>query len=184
MKGLQKIHKEPLQWLYTLALAMTIFYGYYQVMKILPAVGKVPACVVGGSLTIKNVVFSGLLSVLTALILAGLVRLYLLRKSIVKSTKTGSILGFGFLTGFFTIFCTLCTIPLISIFGFSVGLGFFTTYNLFFKILSLIFMLTALVLLNKQLGDCKSCIKYPQGVFSSIYEKRHKIQSHTKTKNH
>ena len=157
MKGLQKIHKEPLQWFYTLTLAMGIFYGYYQVMKILPAVGDVPACIVGGSLTLKNVVFSGFLSALTALVLAGLIRLYLLRRSIVKSTKTGSILGLGFLTGFFTVFCTLCTIPVVSIFGFGIGLGFFTTYNLFFKIVSMIFMIAALILLDKQLNSCEAC---------------------------
>jgi len=130
-------------------------------MKILPGVGNVPACVVGGSMTIKNVIFSGLLSALTALILAGLMRLYLLRKSIVKTAKTGSILGFGFLTGFFTVFCTLCTIPIISIFGFSVGFGFFTMYNLLFKILSMIFMITALILLDKQLNSCETCILTP-----------------------
>lgn len=76
----------------------------------------------------------------------------------IKNVKTGSVMGFGFLLGFFTVFCTLCTIPVISIFGFAVGLGFFTTYNLVFKILSLLLMILALTLLNKQLNFCETCM--------------------------
>ncbi len=158
MKGLQKIHEEPLQWLYTITLAAIIFYSYYLVMRLLPGVGQVPACLVGGALTLQNLIFSALLSFLTALIISGLFRLYVKRKSMIKNVKTGSVMGFGFLLGFFTVFCTLCTIPVISIFGFAVGLGFFTTYNLIFKILSLLLMILALTLLNKQLNFCETCI--------------------------
>lgn len=156
MKGLQKIHEEPLQWLYTFTLGAMIFYGYYLIMKLLPGVGSAPACIVGGSFSIQNLIFSGLLSFLTALTIAGLLRLYFLRRSF--KLKTGSVLSVGFLLGFFTVFCTLCTIPVISVFGLAVGLGFFTTYNLFFKTLSLILMLAALFMLNKQLNFCGSCI--------------------------
>jgi hypothetical protein len=158
MKGLQKIHEEPLQWLYTLTCAAIIFYSYYLVMRLLPGVGQVPACLVGGALTLQNLIFSALLSFLTALIISGLFRLYVKRKSMIKNVKTGSVMGFGFLLGFFTVFCTLCTIPVISIFGFAVGLGFFTTYNLVFKILSLLLMILALTLLNKQLNFCETCM--------------------------
>lgn len=158
MKGLQKIHEEPLQWLYTLTCAAIIFYSYYLVMRLLPGVGQVPACLVGGALTAQNLIFSALISFLTALTISGLFRLYVKRKSMIKNVKTGSVMGFGFLLGFFTVFCTLCTIPVISIFGFAVGLGFFTTYNLIFKILSLLLMILALTLLNKQLNVCETCV--------------------------
>lgn len=157
MKGLQKIHAEPLQWLYTITLALIIFYAYYLIMKLFPAVGTTPACLIGGSLTKENLLFSGLLSFLTALNLAGLFRLYRTRKSLLKTSKTGSTLGLGFLFGFFTLFCTLCTIPLISIFGLGIGLGFFTAYNTPFKALSILLMLTALYFLSKQLRECDSC---------------------------
>lgn len=156
MKGLQKIHSEPLQWLYTFTLGAVIFYGYYLVMKLLPGVGSAPACIVGGSFSTQNLIFSGILSFLTALTIAGLLRLYFLRRSF--KLKTGSVLSVGFLLGFFTVFCTLCTIPVISVFGLAVGLGFFTTYNLLFKVLSLILMLSALFMLNKQLNFCESCV--------------------------
>ncbi len=76
----------------------------------------------------------------------------------IKNVKTGSVMGFGFLLGFFTVFCTLCTIPVISVFGFAVGLGFLTTYNLAFKILSLVLMFMALTLLDKQLNFCETCV--------------------------
>lgn len=157
MKGLQKIHTKPIQLLYTFSLAAVVFYVYYLVMKIFPGMSEVPACLIGGSLSPENIIFSGLLSVLTALTLAGLFRLYLMRKSLTRSLKTSPLLGLGFLVGFFTIFCTLCTIPVLSIFGLGISLGFFSTYNLLFKMLSFLLLLASLFLLDKQLRTCETC---------------------------
>lgn len=146
------------QYLYTLALAALIFDAYYLIMKRLPAVGGTKACQVGGALTIENLIFSAILSILTALILAGLFRLYNLKTSLKQKAATGSLLGVGFVVGFFTVFCTLCTIPVISLFGLAIGLGFFSTYNLLFKFLSLLIMSLALYLVRRQLRNhCLTC---------------------------
>lgn len=152
------IFTHPSQYLYTLALAALLFDAYYLVMKELPSVSGTKACVIGGALTTENLIFSGLISVLTAIILIGLFRLYRLKASLRQRAATGSFLSIGFIVGFFTVFCTLCTIPVISFFGLSIGLSFFTTYNLLFKLLSIFLMLLALFLLNGQLkNDCKRC---------------------------
>jgi len=158
MKGLLKIHEKSHQYLYTFALGALIFNGYYWVMKRLPSVGDVPACTIGGAVTPENLFFSGVLSILTALMIAGFIRLYSLRKTVKKKGLTGSIASLGFIVGFFTVFCALCTIPVISFFGLAIGLGFFTTYNLFFKILSIVLMLISLALLDSQLSNaCQIC---------------------------
>lgn len=158
MDGLLKIHSRSYQYLYTVALAATMFDAYYLIMKRLPSYGKVEACIVGGAITPENLIFSGVLSLMTAVMLAGLMRLYLVRQSVKKSAATGSMMSLGFIVGFFTVFCALCTIPVISVFGLAIGLGFFTTYNLFFKILSIVLMSFSLYLLNKQLkSECETC---------------------------
>lgn len=158
MNGLSKIHTHPVQYLYTLTLGAIIFDGYYLVMKNLPSSGDVPACSVGAALTIENIIFSVALSILTALMVAGMIRLYLLRKTIKKAGLPSSVAGLGFIIGFFTVFCALCTIPVISVFGFAIGLGFFTTYNLAFKIISIVLMLFSFFLLDRQLNNaCQSC---------------------------
>ena len=157
MKGLLSIHQKPLHYFYTVALAALIFDGYFLLMKNLPGVGSVPACIVGGSLTLGNILFSVILSILTAIMIAGLIRLYQERSYRKKATINSSLAGFGFIVGFFTVFCALCTIPVISLFGVAIGLGFFTTYNLFFKLISLAVMFFSLYLLNKQLSDSCSC---------------------------
>lgn len=146
------------QYLYTLALAAVIFDAYYLIMKRLPAVNDTKACQIGGALTTENLIFSAVLSMLAALILAGLFRLYRLRTSLKQKVATGSLLSVGFVVGVFTVFCTVCTIPVISLFGLGIGLGFFTTYNLLFKILSLLIMGLALYRVRRQLRNhCQAC---------------------------
>lgn len=158
MQGIYSIHTRPQHYFFTAAIASLIFDAYYLVMKRLPSVGDVPACTIGGALTFENIIFSGILSILTAIMLAGLVRLYIIRKSVKVGAVSGSLAGAGFIFGFFTVFCTLCTIPVISIFGIAVRLGFFTTYNLLFKILSILLMILSLSILNKKLKfECKIC---------------------------
>lgn len=157
MKGLLSIHQKPLHYFYTFALAALIFDGYFLIMKKLPGVGAVPACTVGGSLTLGNIVFSVLLSILTAIMIAGLIKLYKMRSQRKNAKINSSLAGFGFIIGFFTVFCALCTIPVISLFGVAIGLGFFTTYNLLFKVISLAFMGLSLYLLNRQLSSACSC---------------------------
>lgn len=161
LKGLLKIHTRPVHYLYTLTLAALIFDGYYLVMTRLPSVGDVPACTIGGALTTENLLFSAFLSLITALMIAGMIRLYFLRKNIEKiggGLASSSMAGLGFIVGFFTVFCALCTIPIISVFGLAIGLGFFTTYNLTFKIISLALMLFSLILLDRQLNRaCDNC---------------------------
>jgi hypothetical protein len=135
-------------------LAAPIFLGYIQIMMRLPSThGNVPACFVGAAYTPDNVFFSAALSLMTAWMLWGLWDLARARTA-KKSWQEGSLGLLGFVIGFFTVFCALCTIPVISIFGLAVGLGFFTTYNAIFKGLSLGMMAYALWLMEQRRKNC------------------------------
>lgn len=154
MKTFEIIKVNPLHWI---ALTALIFDVYFIIMKRLPGVGSIPACTIGGSLTVENIFFSLILSGLTAFNILGLIKLYKVRSKAVSKKGTSSLAGLGFIIGFFTVFCALCTIPVISVFGLAIGLGFFTTYNLYFKIVSLLLMAGSLYLLNKQLENHCAC---------------------------
>lgn len=126
----------------------------YYFMSTLPG-HKDLACVIGAGLTFWNMMFSIALSLMAGVMVAGIFALYKKHKS---RLAVSSLSGFGVLIGTMTIFCTACTLPVISLFGLSIGLTFFTTYNLTFKILSLAVMATGLYLLNGQMADkCKIC---------------------------
>jgi len=141
-----------------LLVAITVTAGFfalnYYVMKNLPGTRDL-ACVIGAALTPFNITFAVVISILTGLIAAGMIDLFKQRKAAITS-GSGSVLGI--LVGFFTIFCAACTIPFISIFGVSISLLFFSTYDLPLKILSLLLILLSIYLLNKQLRGCEKCV--------------------------
>ena len=122
--------------------------SYYIMTTLVGNAGNM--CKIGAALTLKNIFFSFTLSMLASIMLTGLIKLLKQKQLSFGST---SLLGFGTLTGIFTIFCTLCTLPIIMIGGFSISFGFFTDYNNFFKLLSLLLMVIGLYLLNKQLNN-------------------------------
>lgn len=149
--------KNPTNLLVAIGVTAIFFSMNYYFMSQLP--GEINfTCVPKGYLTTGNIVFAAALAVLTGVMIAGLMELYQYKKRSLGSMA--GVTGVGVLIGTMTVFCTACTIPVISLFGFSVGLGFFTTYNLAFKILSLLVMCVGLYFLEKQLRDqCLICKK-------------------------
>jgi hypothetical protein len=134
-----------------------LFLFDYRLIRTLPAAGKF-ACLIGGALTPFNISFSLVLSLLMGIMIAGIFHLFLQKKQD-GAFATTSLLGIGTTMGFFTTFCTACTLPIFSLFGLSLGLGFFTTYNLQFKIVSAALLFVGLYLLNQQMrGDCQRCV--------------------------
>jgi len=148
--------KEPTNLFVFVGVTVLFFDMNYYFMSKLPGTRDF-ACIVGGNMTPINLIFSILLSLLTALMFSGVIMLSKQRHA-EKNTAAG-IASLGAIIGTFTVFCTTCTIPIISLFGLSVGLNFFTTYNLIFKIVSLLLMLAGLYHLETQLrGNCKRCV--------------------------
>ncbi len=145
----------PTQLFVMIGSAVLFFDLNFWMMKNLPGVRDL-MCVVGGNYNATNVIFSVLLSLMAGIMIAGVVTLFQKRRSkLAASSATGA----GLLVGGFTVFCTACTLPVISLFGVSLGLTVFTTYNLAFKIVSLFLMAAGLRLVNRQLNDnCNICI--------------------------
>ena len=112
-------------------------------------------CVIGAGLTVENFAFSIAISSLVGLMASGFIEL---RKKHKNTLAVSSTSGLGALLGIFTLFCPICTIPVLSVFGASVGLSFFTTYNLVFKIIALFLMLIAVYMLDGRLDEeCAVC---------------------------
>lgn len=145
----------------TVLVASVLFLFNYRLMASLPAQGQY-ACLIGGALTPFNLAFSALLSLLTGIMGAGLFTV-LRQRQREHIMTTGSLLGVGTMVGVFTTFCTACTIPVFSLFGLSLGFGFFMTYNLAFKVVSLVFLLVGLYFLSQQLDNsCRRCVMGPK----------------------
>lgn len=112
------------------------------------------ACAIGANLTPFNIIFSGLMSIFAGMMIVGIGALIKKKRN---ATQAVSLSGIGFVSGIFTLFCTVCILPLVTIFGVAIDLGFFTTYNVFFKLISLLLFVWGLWLLNRKLA-CERCV--------------------------
>jgi hypothetical protein len=153
-----KILKEPSSALMALGASFIFFDVNYYFMKTLPGSEDL-MCVVGANLTTANVIFSVFYSLLAGILIAGVVELFKRRAS-KSASSVGGITGVGMLLGSLTVFCPACTIPVVSLFGLSFGLGAFTEYNVVFKVVSVALLLGSMYLMEKQLADnCEMCKK-------------------------
>lgn len=132
------------------ASSLILFNISYYVMANFPGFRN-NMCVIGAGLTPVNIVYSIIISIMAGVLIANIPQF--VRIKTFRSTSSGFT---GLLLGGFTIFCPLCTLPAISLFGISISLSFFTTYDGWIKMLSLILMIWSLYLVNKKLS-CSVC---------------------------
>lgn len=111
------------------------------------------ACIPGGNITASNIIFALFLSFSTAFLLTAMIYVFQMPKvcSIGIKSKIMGFTGISATSGIFTVFCTLCTLPLFSLLGVSVGFSFFTIYNGWFKGISILFSLISLIVIQKHL---------------------------------
>ncbi len=115
-------------------------------------------CVPDGAFTTENIYFSILISFLMGLFVVGMKELFQKKSNLLKKSATLSIFSVSGLLGTFTVFCPVCTIGVVSIFGISFGLNVFLDYNTEIKVLSAFLLIFGLYWLNGQLkDDCKIC---------------------------
>lgn len=132
----------------------SLFYANYFVMSQLPGAMDL-MCIMGGGLTFPNLLFAGIISAMAALVLVGFVEAAFVRRG--ASLRAGSSSAFGLVAGALTTFCTLCSLPVISLFGLSLSLGFITDYAIEFKLVSLLLLGGGLYLVNRDLK--KACLR-------------------------
>jgi hypothetical protein len=133
-----------------------IFSFEYYLMATLPG-AKNFQCVIGGFLTPLNITFSLSSSLLMGLMVTGIVSVVSRKRG--SAAAATSLGGISAAIGILTTFCTLCTLPVLTLFGLSLGLEIFTTYNLAFKVMSMAFLFVGLYFLNMQMSrQCRICI--------------------------
>jgi hypothetical protein len=141
--------------------AFLLFDFSYYLMSTLPG-SKDYMCVEGANLTPENIIFSIILSLMVGVMAAGLINLFTIQTAKSKAKLT-SIGGIGLGIGSLTMFCSVCTLPILSLFGLSVVFELFLEYSLIFRTISFLMLGTALFLLNKQLLEgCKKCVYEPE----------------------
>ncbi len=135
--------------------AGSLFALNYYLMAHLPGERNL-MCVIGGGLTFPNILFAGLMSAMAGLVVVGFVETTLGRRK--GSVRGGSSSLAGLIAGGLTSFCTLCSLPVISLFGFSLGLGFFTDYAWHFRAISVLLLGMGIFLVNRDLQrECLRC---------------------------
>ncbi|QQR83713.1 hypothetical protein IPJ72_00660 [Candidatus Peregrinibacteria bacterium] len=143
------------------AVGSTFFAINYYAMAHLPG-SRDFMCVMGGNLTVIGIIFSVLLSIAAGLLAGGMWEKMTLNAT-AKNWKMGSASGIGLLLGTLTSFCTVCTFPLIGLFGVSSLMSFMSEHQLIFKAASLALMGLGLYLLNQQLkNECGFLCKITQ----------------------
>lgn len=126
---------------------ITLILFLFQMYLMIYLPGEVDLmCVERGYFTIQNILYAVILSLVLSL-------LFVSSFSIVRSSKSYGVFSFGisgvsaiFLT--LTSFCTICTWPIVTLLGVSIGLSGFSIYNLEIKIVTLILVCLGLGLVE------------------------------------
>lgn len=167
---LLRIIREPVYTLVWAGLSFLLFDVCLYLMITLTG-SRDNMCMVGANLTWENTIFSILLSLGLGLIVTILA--YSAREH-VRIGATTSVLGtLGSLIGFFTLFCGVCSLSLISSLLVSLGLGaisfadterflgplmeFSVTYNVLVKVACLVMIGVTLWFLEKRLATNWMC---------------------------
>ena len=134
-----------------------LFFGLnYLVMKNLPGTDGYQC--LPDSLNIENIVFSIMISFIMGIFIVGMKELFSAKKYAMQNVSTVSLFSVGGILSLFTIFCPVCTIGVVSIFGLSFGLNFFVDYEEWVRVVSILLLVFGLYWINGQLkDDCKVC---------------------------
>lgn len=139
-----------------LGFAFLFFDLQYLMMSRLPGY-RDEMCVMGAGLNPSNITFAIATSLFAGLFIVGFIETLRKKQTSYKALSLSSV---GALVGSMTVFCASCTIPVLSLFGLAFGFGFFTTYNIWFKIISLTLMSIGLYQIDKQIrGNCDYCVE-------------------------
>ena len=143
---------------------LAIFAGFsllffsinYWVMKNLPGTDGYQC--LPNSLNTENITFAIIISLIMGVFVVGMKELFSAKNSTTDKISSASIFSIGGIVSLFTIFCPICTIGVVSIFGLSFGLNFFVEYEAWIKIASILMLIFGLYWINGQLkDDCQIC---------------------------
>lgn len=148
--------KNPTYLLISLGFSFFLFDVQYVMMASLPGYEN-DMCVMGAGLKLSNIAFAVTMSLLGGVFFSGFVKTLVNRSASLQAVSFSSI---GILIASMTVFCAACTLPVISLFGLAFGLEFFSTYNIWFKIISMLLIGIGLYQIDQQIrGECERCVE-------------------------
>lgn len=156
MRGIFSFYKKPSVVFLTLALGVLLSSLYAYFLDTLP--GSDPnglACMEGGNLTPFNLIYGAILSFLVSVFVV--VSLFSYKRKRKGSLLSGSAFSLSAMLAFLSAFCTLCVFPSLAFLGLGVSLSFLTSYGGVLKILSILFILAALYLMDRRLRIACDC---------------------------
>jgi hypothetical protein len=153
--SLLHVLKSPMSLLVMSGFAFLLFDVQYVMMSQLPG-SRDEMCVMGAGLNTPNILFAIFMSLLGAAFIVGFIETLRQRKTSFKALSSS---GAGAILGSLTVFCPACTLPVLSLFGAAYGFSFFTTYDIWIKVISVILISYGLYQIDKQIkGNCTFCV--------------------------
>lgn len=154
MRTLLKSLKKPTNLFYAIGSAFLIFDLSFYAMITLPGT-KNNTCILGGNFTTQNAIFSIILSICLGIIISGMITLFK-QKQTNSKTKVASITGIATILSGGTMFCSICTLPILTLIGLGTFFYFFLEYSIIIQLISLGMIIFSMHLLSQQLeGNCK-----------------------------
>ncbi len=140
----------------TLGVTLFLFGLQYWLMASLPGYRDL-SCDIGANLTLINLLFAFLTSVLLGVMLSGIVML-IRSRMMLQSLAIDSPIGIASLFTMLISVCTVCVLPFIFLLGITISLEFVTFYNIYIKIGGVFLLSGGLFLINRQLHTgCTLC---------------------------
>jgi hypothetical protein len=178
--------KSPTYLITAFGITLILFDIQFYLLKNLPGHINL-ACTPGAYFTTPNLLFAAAISIFTALNVIGMIEIvrmktkkyvrvnapcpanslgtsgmdtYISKKFVFRSTFSASLSGIGIILATLTSFCTICVLPVISLFGIGISLALFSTHLVWFKSLAVIFLAAGLYFTNNQLNNsCNFCVE-------------------------
>lgn len=153
-ESLLSLLKNPTSVIVMLGFAFLFFDAQYFLMSRMIGY-RDEMCVPGAGLNTPNIIFSVVISLMAGLLIIGFIETLKRRQA---SYSAISASGVGAFIGTLTVFCPICTLPILSVFG--AAMGFTVKFDLWFKLISVVLMAFGLYLLDKQIkGTCEFCVE-------------------------
>lgn len=128
---MRKLFYKNLNWLKTFTIFLVTFSAGFFVLKNLPA-NKNLSCAVGANFTLLNLIILAIFCIIFAVNCIIITEI-----NIKKNYNQVGLVGFSFLIMSLASICTLCLLPAVVLFGFSIGLSFIALHNLYFQLIAL-----------------------------------------------
>ena len=136
-----------------------IFFGIsVWILKSFPSSNGFQCLPAGAAATPENLIFAAISSGLFGIFAVGIFEIFREKFSAARAISSAANVSIAGFLGAFSLFCPVCTIGVVSIFGASFGLEFFVDFNFEMKIATIFLLLFGIFWTNSQMTKkCQIC---------------------------